>query len=350
MTLLFVYLLFALLISFLCSIAESVLLSVSASYVKAIKDKEKKSTKLLKKFKVDVNKPLSSILVFNTIANVVGAAGVGTQATLLWGETIFGYVSATLTILLLFFSEIIPKSIGARYWRKLAVPVALIINLMIFAVFPIVLVSNKIMQAILGKNPQKTVNRDEVAALTEIGSEEGIFAESESKTIKNMIQSSYIKACKVMTPRTVVVAVEGSTPLNKFFDKQRNRNYTRFPVYKNNSDNIIGYALRYDITDKLVKNEGDMQVRNICRPVVICYENINILKLLNIMVEKKEQIAVLIDEYGGMSGLITIEDIIETIFGLEIIDERDQYTDLQELAKKRWCARAKKINVIHNQT
>jgi len=308
-----------------------------------LESKGSKSGRLLKRFKEDIDTPLSSILTFNTIANVVGAAGVGAQATILWGEAIFGWVSAALTVMLLVFSEIIPKSVGTRYWRTLATPVALMVNVMIYIMYPVVWVSKKIMRLLAGGKPQEKVNREEVAALTEIGLEEGIFAESESKTIKNLIRSRSVKAFEVMTPRTVVVSVSGDVRLSNFFDNPEVRRNSRFPVYDKNHDNVTGYVLRFDITDQLVKGNGDILIRDIRRPVVICYENITVPKLFDILLEKKEQIAVLIDEYGGMSGIVTLEDIIETIFGLEIIDERDIQADMQQLAKDQWRKKAEKL-------
>jgi len=348
MVLLFTYLILALLISFLCSIAESVLLSVSVSYVRALEIKGGKSARLLKKFKDEIDTPLSSILSFNTIAHTVGAAGVGAQAIKLWGETYFGLVSATLTILILFLTEIPPKSIGARYWRSLAIPVTLMVNVMNYIMYPVVWISKKITRLVTGGKPQEKVSREEVAALTDIGLEEGVFAESESKTIKNLIRSRSIRANEVMTPRTVVAAIQENTLLSEFFDDAEVRRFSRFPVYDKNPDNITGYVLKYDITDQLSKGNGKLSIGDIRRPIVICFENITIPKLLDILLEKKEQIAVLVDEYGGMSGIVTLEDIIETIFGLEIIDESDTQADMQQLAKDKWRARAEKI-IVKNE-
>ena len=345
MTLLFVYLFLALSVSFLCSIAESTLLSVSLSFAKTKEGQGSKNARLLIRFKEDISRPLSSILSFNTIANIVGAAGVGAQATIIWGETYFGVVSAALTILLLFVSEIVPKSIGARYWRTLAIPVALIVNVMIFIMYPVVWVSKGISRLISGSKPQEKVSREEVAALTDIGLAEGVFAESESKTIKNLIRLRSIKASEVMTPRTVVVSVQENTRLSEFFDDPDVRRFSRFPIYDKNPDNITGYVLRFDITDNLRKGVGNITVRDVRRPVVVCFENITIPKLFDVLLEKKEQIAVLVDEYGGMSGIVTLEDIIETIFGFEIIDERDTQADMQQLAKEKWRTRAKSLIV-----
>ena len=343
MTLLFTFLFFALSVSFLCSIAESVLLSISLSFVKTREAQGNKSSVLLKKFKDDISRPLSSILTFNTIANVVGAAGVGAQATSIWGEAYFGIISAVLTIMILILSEIIPKSIGARYWRRLAIPVVMIVNVMIIIMYPVVWISEGISKLISANMPQEKISREEVAALTDIGLEEGIFAESESKTIKNLIRSRYIKANEVMTPRTVVVSIQEDLCLRDFLAIPQVERFSRFPLYDKNSDNITGYVLKYDITDSLSKGNQDMQIRELRRPVVICFENINIPQLFDILLEKKEQLAVLVDEHGGMSGIVTFEDIIETFFGFEIVDERDAQADMQQLAKDKWRESGKTV-------
>jgi len=345
MTLLLTYLILALLVSFLCSIAESVLLSLPVSYVRTLESQGVKNSKRLKKFKEDIETPISSILTFNTIAHTVGAAGVGAQATKLWGDAYFGIVSAVLTFLVLFLTEIPPKSIGARYWRRLAIPVTIMVNVMNYIVFPVVWISKKITRFIAGGKPQEKVSREEVAALTEIGLEEGIFAENESKTIKNLIRSRSIRGDEVMTPRTVVVAIPENTKLSEFFNNPEVIRHSRFPVYDKNSDNITGYVLKYDITDNLVKGNGDMLISDIRRNIIMCYESLTIPKLFDILLEKKEQIAVLVDEYGGMSGIVTLEDIIESIFGFEIIDERDTQVDMQQLAKEKWRARAERLHI-----
>ena len=343
MILLFAYFFLALSVSFLCSITESVLFSVSLSFVKTIEGQGRKSARLLKKLKENIDRPISSILAFNTIAHTVGAAGVGAQATKIWGEAYFGLVSAVLTILILLLTEILPKSIGARYWRGLAIPVALIVNVMIYIMYPVVWVSKGVTKLVSGNKPQEKVSRDDITALTDIGLEEGVFAESESKTIKNLIRLRSIRANEVMTPRTVVVSIPEDTRLSGFFDDAEVHRFSRFPVYDKNPDNITGYVLKYDITDRLGKGAGNMPVREIRRPVIICFEHTTIPKLFDVLLEKKEQIAVLVDEYGGMSGIVTLEDIIETIFGFEIIDERDVQVDMQQLAKEKWRKRTEKM-------
>jgi CBS domain containing-hemolysin-like protein len=331
----------ALLISFLCSLAESTLLSVSLSFAKTKEEQGSKSAALLKRLKENVDRPLSSILTFNTIANVVGAAGVGVQATAKWGEAYFGLVSAAFTIAVLLFSEILPKSIGARYCRSLAMPVAQVVNVMMWIMYPVVWISKGITKVISGGKPVEKVSREELAALTDIGFEEGVFAESESKTIKNLIRLRSVKASEIMTPRTVVVSIAEDTLLPNYSLHPDVQKFSRFPLYLHNPDNITGYVLKYDIIDQLHKNNNRMLLSDLRRPVVMCFKNISVPKLFDILLQKKEQMAVLIDEYGGMEGIVTLEDIIETIFGMEIIDERDTQVDMQQLAREKGRAKIK---------
>ncbi|MCL2042108.1 MAG: hemolysin family protein [Bacteroidales bacterium] len=345
MALLFTFLFFALTVSFLCSIAESVLLSMPVSFVKSLEISGDKSANLLKKLKENIDRPISSILSLNTISHTIGAAGVGVQATKIWGEASFGLVSAALTILILLLTEILPKSIGVRYWRRMAIPVAKMINIMIYLMYPIVWISRGITLMISGNKPPEKVSREEIAALTDIGLEEGIFAESESKTIKNLIRSSSVMASEVMTPRTVVAAIEKDTPLAEFFDQPDVGKFSRFPVYDQKLDNITGYVLKYDIIDHLNKGDGAMLTGDICRPILMCYEDISVPKMFDFLLEKKEQIAVLVDEYGGTAGIVTLEDIIETIFGHEIMDERDTQADMQQVAKDKWHGRVRTENL-----
>ena len=345
MALLLTFLFFALTVSFLCSIAESVLLSITVSFVKSLETGGSKSAGLVKNLKENIDRPISSILSFNTISHTVGAAGVGAQAIKIWGEAYFGLVSAALTIMILVITEIIPKSIGVRYWRGLAIPVAKMTNVMIYIMYPVVWLSKGITLLVSGNRPPEKVSREEVAALTDIGLEEGVFAESESKTIKNLIKSRYVKANKVMTPRTVVVAIAKDTRLSDFFDNPEVGKFSRFPVYDKKLDDITGYVLKYDIIDHLSKGAGDMFIGDVCRPVLMCYEDISLPKMFDTLLEKKEQLAVLVDEYGGMAGMVTLEDIIETIFGHEIIDERDTQADMQQLAKDKWRDKAKNLDV-----
>ncbi|MCW8803454.1 MAG: CNNM domain-containing protein, partial [Ignavibacteriaceae bacterium] len=310
MALLFLYLALALVVSFLCSIAEAVILSVSAPFIKMKEMEGKVSAKHLKNLKSKIDRPLSAILTINTVAHTVGAAGVGAQAVSVFGEIYFGLISAILTLLILFFSEIIPKTIGAVYWRKLAFPAAILIIGMIYLSYPLVIISEFITKIISKNKESQTMSREEVVALAHIGSKEGVLKESESKIIDNLIKLSSLKVRVIMTPRTVVVSAPEEISLDEFFKRSEYMKFSRIPVYSGNIDNVTGYILKADVLEKLAKDKHDQKLKDNRRPIIIFYENFSIPKLLKELIVKKEHLALIIDEHGGMQGIITMEDII----------------------------------------
>lgn len=330
------YLFLALGVSFLCSMMESVLLSTSMPFIESNLLKGKKSAGLLKKLKNEIDKPLSAILSLNTIAHTIGAAGVGAQAVKVFGEIYFGIVSALLTLLILVISEIIPKTMGAMYWRDLSLFSARIIQWMIIIAYPLVKFSELITSLISRKIKSTSINREEIAMLANLGMEEGVFEEHESKVIYNMIMLKTIKIQEVMTPRTVIVSAPENMSLEEFFNRSEFLSFSRIPVYVDNIDNITGYVLKDTVLRKLAEDKHSMKLGELKRPVMVSYENKNLPSLFEMFLFKKEHIAMVIDDYGGIRGLITIEDIIETLLGLEIVDESDAYEDMQEVAKERW--------------
>jgi CBS domain containing-hemolysin-like protein len=338
------YLLLALAISFLCSVAEAVILSIPVSFVKTEALHGSRTAKKLMDFKNDIDKPLSSILSLNTIAHTIGAAGVGAQATKVFGSEYFGLTSAILTILILVLSEILPKSIGTRYCRKLSVPMTKVVGIMIYLTYPVVLLSKLITKMVSGNKGKETVSREEVGILAEIGVEEGVFAESESKIINNLLKLQQMKVSKIMTPRTVVISADEETTLSEFINRPEVQRHSRFPIYGENIDNIIGYVLKLDVLENLTKGKN-IALKDIKRHITVCYEGTTIPKVFDILLGSKEQIALVVDEYGGMDGIITLEDVIETIFGLEIVDEKDGQADMRQLAKELWEKRAKDLDI-----
>ncbi len=345
MTLLIIYLLLAIGISFICSIAEAVLLTVSMPFIKTKEREGKKAATQLRNLKTDIDRPLSAILSLNTIAHTIGAAGVGAQATLVFGNEYFGIISAVLTILILVFSEILPKTIGAIYWRELAFSTTKLIRLMIVVTYPLVVFSEFITKIISKNKKVHTVSREEISALTHIGTEEGVFDEQEGKIIHNLMLLKTIKIKNVMTPRMVVKAAQEDMSLQEFFTNKEFLVYSRIPIYANQKDHVTGYVLKYDVLEKLALNETELKLKDIKRPIIVCYENFSLPKLFELLLAKKEHIALIVDEYGGMEGIATMEDIIETLLGLEITDEKDDQIDLQLLAREKWKIRAKKLNI-----
>ncbi len=348
MILLLFYLFLALFVSFLCSVMESVLLSTPMSFLKVKEEVGHKSASTFIKLKNNVDRPLSAILSLNTVAHTIGAAGVGAQATKMFGELYFGIISAILTLLILIFSEIIPKTIGARYWRELALVSGVIINTMVIITFPLVLLTGYITKLFSRNLNELSVSREEISAMANIGTEEGILEEKENKIIQNLIRLRIVKVKEIMTPRVVVIVADENMSLEEFLIKKEFLYYSRIPIYSKNNENITGYVFRQTVFEKLAEEETNLKLRDICREIVIAHEFQTLLNLWEILLEKKEHIALIVDEYGGMDGIVTMEDIIETLLGLEIVDERDKIIDMQQYARERWIERKAKYNILNN--
>jgi len=344
MGLLIFYLLLAIGFSFLCSVLEAVILSVTPSYVKVKVDKGSSGARLLKSLKDNIDRPLSAILTLNTIAHTVGAAGVGAQAVAVFGEMYFGLISAVLTILILIFSEVIPKTIGARYWRQLALPSARIIKILIYVLYPLVYVSDLLTKLIVRKKKTETVTREEIEVLTNIGAREGVFEEGESKLIHNILHLKSVKVRDILTPRTVVMAANQEMVLSEFRLNKEFSQFSRIPIYERTIEDCTSYILKNDVLENLADDKDSKKLKEIKRKIIIVPENLSIDKLFEKLLIGKEHIAMVVDEYGGFEGIVTQEDIIETILGLEIQDETDEEIDMQKLAREKWKIRAKRMN------
>jgi len=346
MALLLFYLFLALFISFLCSVMESVLLSTPLSFLHAKKEEGQKSAQTFIKLKSKIDRPLAAILSLNTIAHTIGAAGVGAQATKMFGEIYFGIVSAILTLLILIFSEIIPKTIGARYWRKLAMSSGIIINTLVIITYPLVLLTGYITNLFSKKKGELSVSREELSAMARIGAEEGIIMEKENKIIQNIIRLKNIKVSDIMTPRVVVTLADENMSLEEFLRNKEFLYYSRIPVYSNSRENITGYVFRQTVFEKLAEKEKNLTLKDLRREIIVVNELQTLLSVWEVLLEKKEHIALIVDEYGGVGGIVTMEDIIETILGLEIVDEYDRITDMQQYAREKWNERKAKYNML----
>lgn len=292
---------------------------------------------LLKKYKQDIDKPISAILTLNTIAHTVGAAGVGAQSQEIWGDEFFAVTSAILTFLILVLSEIIPKTIGASYWRQLAIPAARIIHTLVVITYPFVLLSEFITHFFSSNHQPMTVSREEVSAMVNVGAEEGVLATKENRMIQNLLKLDDIKARDIMTPSSVVEMAEESMTLREFYRHDAYSTYSRIPVYNEENDDFIkGYVLRQTILEKLSEDKFELRLTDIVRPVLTFQENEPVSKIWEKLLAKKEHISVIIDEYGCFRGIVTMEDVIETMLGTEIVDEKDTVTDMQELAREKW--------------
>ena len=337
MGLLLLYLIGALSISFLCSILEAVLLSVPMSFVSMLETEGRKGAPLLKKYKQNIDKPIAAILSLNTISHTVGAAGVGAQSNAVFGSQFFAVTSAVLTLLILVFSEIIPKTIGAAYWRSIAIPCARIIHVLVIITYPLVIMSEFITHIFSRNKQQASVSREEVSAMVNVGAEEGVFAKKENSMIQNLLKLDDISARDIMTPSSVAEIAEESMTLREFYRNEAFRQFSRIPVYnEENDDYIKGYVLRQAILEKLAEDKFDLRLSDIIRPVLTFQETDNVSKIWERLLAKKEHISIIIDEYGCFRGIVTMEDVIETMLGTEIVDEKDRVTDMQELAREKW--------------
>lgn len=350
MGLLVTYLFIAIIISFLCSILEAVLLSITPSYIESLKDNEGKDNlqKSLHKLKNDIDKPLAAILSFNTIAHTVGAAGVGAQATITFGDAYVGITSAILTLLILVFSEIIPKSIGANYWRSLSGFTAKTLKILIWIMYPFVLLSQGVTQMLSKNEKEGSVSRAEMSAMADLGEREGVFQATESRMLKSMVHFRQIRVEGIMTPRTVIVMVDENLSINDLFKLPQFEKVTRIPVFKDNRDEITGYVHKHEVLTLLAKDQHHIKLKEARRNILMVDKNMRVLEVLDNFIKIKEHIALATDRYGTVSGLVTMEDVMETVLGMEIMDEFDSVEDMQKLARDRWKKRALALGIIEN--
>jgi CBS domain containing-hemolysin-like protein len=325
---------------------ESVLLSTPVSFLSVKKSNGDRRANTFIRLKSNIDRPLSAILSLNTIAHTIGAAGVGAQATYLFGEVYFGLVSVILTLLILFFSEIIPKTIGARYWRELAMNSGMIMNGMVYVSYPLVILTGYITKLFSSKNTSIQVSREELSAMAHIGTKEGSLEENENKIIQNLIRLKTISVSDIMTPRVVVSIADEEMSLKDFLAQKEFLYYSRIPVYSERTDNITGYVFRQSVFEHLAEDQNNLKLRDIKRELIVVPKFQTLLITWETLLGKKEQIALVVDEYGGMDGIVTMEDIVETLLGLEIVDERDKIVDMQQYARERWEKRKAKYNIF----
>ena len=304
------------------------------SFISMKENEGNKTATLMKRYKNNVDRPVGAILSLNTIAHTIGSAGVGAESIKIFGEEYFGLISAILTLLILVLSEIIPKTIGASYWRSLAMISTKIIRVLIFITYPLVLLSEVITRIFTPKNHQVSVSREEVSAMVDVGTTEGIFRESESKIIKSCIHLAGVKAREIMTPSIVVETANKNLTIKEFYDQQT-WNFSRIPVYDTNKDYIVGYVLKDMVLKALSDDKFDTKLSDMVRPILSFNEDDSVYQIWEKMLEKREHISIIVDEYGCLRGVVSMEDIIETMTGVEIVDEDDVAVDMQAFAKEK---------------
>ena len=340
MTALLLFLFGAMAISFLCSILEASLMSTPISYVTMREEEGYKPASKFKVYKQDSSRPIAAILSLNTIANTIGAAGVGQQANILFGSHWFALVSVIVTILILVFSEIIPKTIGATRWKSLMGFTTACISFLIFIMYPIVVCIEWLQKHITPKDStDTTVSRDEVSAMANVAEEEGDLEEDENAIIQNLINMDDVTAADVMTPRVVAHIAPERMTIKTFYRAKRYLHHSRIPVFADNDEYITGYILRMEALQLMAEDKYDVTLGEIKREIASFNEDTPLDEIWDEMLRKDEQISVVINEYGSFQGILTLEDVIETLLGSEIVDEYDTVRDMQQLALDKWKKR-----------
>jgi CBS domain containing-hemolysin-like protein len=351
-SLLVVFVVLAIGVSFLCSVMEAVLLSVTPAYVGAKEESAPATAARLKALKADIDEPLAAILTLNTIAHTVGATGAGAQAAAIWGGqslwvfTVVGVFSVVLTLGILILSEIIPKTLGAVYWRGLAPLVARILGPTIWVLkwTGLIWLSKALARLLSRGEKENAVSRDELAALAQIGTEEGVFDETEGRILRSLFRFKELKAKDVMTPRTVLVAYPEDTPLGDIADDAQP--FSRFPIYDGDRDHVTGYVLRDDVLHSLARDRQDRPAKEIAREILTVPNGLPLPELFERLLDRREHLALVVGEYGGTEGVVTVEDVVETLLGLEIVDEVDEEHDMQHAARRQWEERARRLGLV----
>ena len=356
MTLLIIFLLLSILFSFLCSVWEAVLLSITPSYSKRLAREGNKTGIFFEEAKKDIDRPLSAILTLNTIAHTVGAIGVGAQAGRIWGDSyinILGFnlsyesiVASVMTLAILILSEIIPKTIGANNWKTLAGFTATSLKILLFILTPFVWLSQLITRSLKKNKDESVLSRSDFKAMAQSVEESGELQKSEYKIIKNLLGFEELKAEDIMTPRTVIVMAEENETIQDYYDSvNKQMPYSRIPLYSETHDNVTGKLLKDDLLLNLVEGNGHKKLKDIKRPISAVREDLSLPFLFEKLVQKNNHLSIVVDDYGMIQGLVTMEDLIETLFGREIMDESDNITDLQAYAREQWKKRAKNLGM-----
>ncbi|MXV37532.1 DUF21 domain-containing protein [Flavobacteriaceae bacterium Ap0902] len=360
MTLLIIFFLLSIVFSFLCSVWEAVLLSVTPSYSKKLAREGTSTGKFFETAKKDIDKPLSAILTLNTIAHTVGAIGVGAHAGKVFGENVISIlglnlsyesiIAGIMTLAILILSEIIPKTIGANNWKKLAPFTATSLKILLFILRPFVWLSQLITKSLKKNKDESVLSRSDFKAMAHTVGESGQLQKSEYKIIKNLLGFEELMTKDIMTPRPVIKMANENQTIQEYYDNQKQiLSYSRIPVYNENVDDITGKLLKDDLLNELVKGNGQKKIKDVMHDITVVNENLTLPHLFEKLVQKNNHMSIVVDEYGSVQGLVTMEDLIETLFGREIMDESDHVSDLQAYARKKWEERAKKMKLIDDE-
>lgn len=333
MTLLLIYLSVAVVVSFFCSLCEAALLTLSVSDARVMSNAGKPAGKHLGKLKDSIDRPLAAILTLNTISHTVGASGVGAQAYIVFGEEWVGLTSAVLTLLILVASEIIPKSLGASRARQLAMPVTYMIMLMIWVTYPAVIVLDWISNLLKGKHGHEHMSREQLLVIAEMASAGGTIDPAESETIQNLLKLREVKVEEVMTPRTVVFSLRGTDTCAQVLAEHPRLRFSRIPVLgEQTTDEILGLAFMQEIHERVIDGQGERRLATMTQRLHYLPETAPLTKALGEFARLGQHVFGVVDEHGSFVGLISLEDVFETIIGSEIVDETDPVADMRGLA------------------
>ena len=341
MTLLILYLALAIGVSFLCSILEAVLLSMTPAYMGQIKSKNPRLGARLARIKERLDESLASILILNTFAHTMGAAGVGSQALQVFGQKWETLIAILLTLAILYFSEIIPKTLGATFWRQLALPSAILISWLVKLVFPLVWISTRLTKLISG-NKESEITREEIIALASLGHKDGNLFSQENEYLLNLLNLRKVRTEGIFTPRSVVHMLHQNVTVKEALDDPESQQFTRIPVYGDSVDDIKGKVIRPDLFEAERNGQGGACVGDYIKPLSRVSEKLPVQHLLDLFIRQKAHMCLVEDEFGQTAGIVTLEDAIETLLGKEIVDERDTVEDMQELARDKYRARLRK--------
>ncbi len=339
-----IYTLIAIGVSFFCSLLEAVLLSLTPAYIAALRVSQPHLAQRLSLLRDNLDAPLVAILSINTIAHTIGAAGAGAQASIVFGNHAVGVFSALLTLAILFLSEIIPKTLGTSYWRQLAPSVALTLQLLVIVAKPLIVIAGWV-TARLHRRDDRQHLRAEMAAMADIGAESGELDEQESAILKQLLHARSLPIGTIMTPRTVIHALPIQLTLQAFAQEHGNKSFSLIPVYEQEADNIVGYVNKAEVL-LAEKHSPQRTLASLRHKLLVVPERVKLMVLFKLLLTRHQHIAIVVDEYGNVRGLITMEDIIESMLGLEIIDENDPSKDMQQLARKLWKHRQKERQIV----
>lgn len=344
------YISVALVFSFLCSILEAGLLSIPPSYVETQAQDGNRAARLMQKHKLNVDVPITAILTLNTIAHTLGAANAGAEAVGVFGSQFLGVITAVLTFLILVFSEIIPKTLGAVYWKQLFSFTAYAVQVLVIVLYPIVMALQLVTRLITPDEKGATVTRGEIEMMASIGEIEGALKKDEGRMLKNILNLGKVQVGDIMTPRTVLLALQQDTTVAEVLKDYPVLHYSRIPIFEDNVDDITGFVLRYDILKRAAADQHDTPLRDLKLDIHPVPETLPVSSVLNEFMTRQQHIFLVFDEYGGTSGIVTLEDAVESLLGLEITDESDLVADMRKLAEQRYLRQYTLLNRVVQQS